>query len=85
MMKDQYSHFIESLRENGFSKSHGHLKNADTELTTSREQGFAFHTTTPVEREMREINRRADVGFRWSIPGVENLLLVKTYLMLNGP
>lgn len=84
-MKDHYRHFIDRLRENGLSTSYGHLKKAETELTTSREQGFAFHTTTPVEREMREINRRADIGVRWSIPGVENLLLVKTYLMLNGP
>jgi len=84
-MKDQYSRFIARLRKNGLLKSYGHLKKAETELTTSREQGFAFHTTTPVEREMREINRRADVGVRWSIPGVENLLLVKTHLMLNGP
>jgi len=85
MMKDQYSRFIARLRENGLYKSYGHLKKAETELTTSREQGFAFHTTASVEREMREINRRADVGVRWSIPGVENLLLVKTHLMLNGP
>jgi hypothetical protein len=85
LMKEQYRHFIDKLKENNLQKSYGHLKKAETELTTSREQQFDFHTTTPVEREMREINRRADVGVRWSIPGVENLLLVKTYLMLNGP
>ena len=84
-MKNQYRHFIVRLTEKGLSTSYGHLKNAESELTISREHDFPFHTTTPVEREMREINRRADVGVRWSIPGVENLLLVKTHLMLNGP
>ena len=49
------------------------------ELTIARENGFPYPTTSPVEREMREINRRADVGARWSVPGIENLLLIKTY------
>lgn len=31
-------------------------------------------TTSLVERQMREINRRVDVGVRWSIAGLENLM-----------
>ena len=31
-------------------------------------------TTSLVERQMREINRRVNVGARWSVPGVENLM-----------
>ncbi|HEX6912971.1 MAG TPA: hypothetical protein VF142_21360 [Longimicrobium sp.] len=31
-------------------------------------------TTSVIEREMREINRRTDVGARWSEPGVDRLL-----------
>jgi hypothetical protein len=34
-------------------------------------------TTSIVEREMREINRRVDVGARWSIPGVTHLLKLR--------
>ncbi|MFO7742113.1 MAG: hypothetical protein R6X31_07350, partial [Anaerolineae bacterium] len=34
----------------------------------------AIKSTSPAERQMREINRRTDVGVRWSIPGVKNLL-----------
>jgi hypothetical protein len=34
----------------------------------------AIKSTSPVERQMREINRRTDVGVRWSISGVKNLL-----------
>jgi len=34
----------------------------------------AERTTSIAEREMREINRRTDVGVRWSVPGVRHLL-----------
>ena len=34
-------------------------------------------TTSLIEREMREINRRTDIGCRWSEAGVENLLKIR--------
>ena len=34
----------------------------------------AERTTSLVERQMREINRRVNVGVRWSVRGVENLM-----------
>jgi len=37
----------------------------------------AERTTSIAEREMRELNRRTDIGVRWSIPGVRNLLSLK--------
>lgn len=37
-------------------------------------QPRAIRSTSPVERQMREINRRTDVGVRWSISGVKNLV-----------
>lgn len=33
--------------------------------------------TGVLERVMREMNRRTDVGVRWSVPGVKGLLMVK--------
>lgn len=33
-------------------------------------------TTSLVERQMREVNRRVDVGVRWSVPGVRHLMLL---------
>lgn len=36
----------------------------------------AERTTSLVERQMREVNRRVDVGVRWSVPGVRNLMLL---------
>ena len=36
--------------------------------------GFAVETTAPVEREMRELNRRFENGGQWTRSGAENLL-----------
>jgi predicted metal-binding protein len=85
IMKERYQIFLEKLRTKHLLNTFGHLKNAQGEIATSRDNGFDYHTTSPVEREMREINRRADIGVRWSVPGIENLLLVKTYLAMNKP
>lgn len=40
------------------------------------EEPSAVRTTSVVERQMREVNRRVDVGARWSISGVRNLMLL---------
>jgi len=85
IMKERHQSFLEKLKTSLLFNSFGHLKNARNEIATSRENGFDYHTTSPVEREMREINRRADIGVRWSVAGIENLLLVKTYLAMNKP
>ena len=85
LMKERYQSFLEKLKTSQLRNSFGHLKHAQNEIATSREHEFDYHTTTPVEREMREINRRANIGVRWSVPGIENLLLVKTFLVMNKP
>lgn len=33
--------------------------------------------TSYIERQMREVNRRADVGARWTPPGIDNLLRLR--------
>jgi len=85
IMKDRYRNLIDKLRRENLTSALTHLERAEGEISTSKENYFDYHTVSPVEREIREINRRADVGARWSVPGVENLLLVKTYERLNGP
>jgi hypothetical protein len=84
-MTRRYRQLLNKLQRQNFTNSLTHLQGAEPELTTSRKARFHYHTTSPVEREMREINRRADIGARWSITGVENLLLVKTWYRLNQP
>ena len=78
-MKQGYRKVINRLKKNNLDHSAVHLTNAFNEITVARQNKLPYPTTSPVEREMREINRRADVGVRWSVEGVENLLLVKTY------
>jgi hypothetical protein len=43
----------------------------------------AVRTTSFAEREMREINRRTDVGVLWSVPGVDHMLRLRHALRLN--
>lgn len=78
-MMQGYRKIINLLKKKNLRHSVVHLKNAEKEITIARQNGLDYPSTSPVEREMREINRRADVGVRWSIQGIENLLLVKTY------
>ncbi|HYW07504.1 MAG TPA: hypothetical protein VE913_11135, partial [Longimicrobium sp.] len=40
-------------------------------------------TTSVIEREMREINRRTDVGVRWSVSGVDHLLRLRHARRIN--
>jgi hypothetical protein len=84
-IKKKYRSFVQKLKANGLIQSCVHLRNAEPEIATFREHGIVGHTTSPVEREMREINRRVDIGVRWSVTGVENLLLVKMHRAMNKP
>jgi hypothetical protein len=43
----------------------------------------AVRTTGHAEREMRELNRRTDVGIRWSVCGITNLLRLRLARRLN--
>ena len=76
--------FIKELQNNGFKQSATHLSNAEHEaFTWINDSGFTYRTTSPLEREMRELNRRADVGVRWSDKGVESVLKLLFYYRLN--
>jgi hypothetical protein len=76
--------FIKDLEAAGCTTSAEHLQNARYETFTYRnDRSFTYVTTTPIEREMRELNRRAEVGVRWSERGVENVLKVLFHYRLN--
>jgi hypothetical protein len=85
--KIAYGKLVSQLRNSGFGTSAGHLDNArDQVFTYKKNPDLAFATTSPAEREMREINRRADVGARWSTKGIENilkLLMLKRFNQLS--
>ena len=57
------------------------LRNVEPYLTSN--QRPAERTTSVIEREMREINRRTDVGARWSVPGVDHLLRLRHSKRIN--
>jgi hypothetical protein len=68
-----------------------YLRNARDELftvTRLREQGIApelvMVATSAVEREFREINRRTEVGARWTDEGVERVARLLEEVRLNG-
>jgi len=72
-----YGKLISKLRGLGLNSSAGHLMLAKEEIFNYRKDSMlCFATTSPLEREMRELNRRADVGARWSQQGIENLLKI---------
>jgi hypothetical protein len=62
----------------------GHLQAAESEaFTYVKEHGFRFATTSPLECEISEINRRVDNGSRWSERGIESLLKVLFHYRFN--
>jgi hypothetical protein len=71
---------IAELGSRGLHSAATYLKNAGEELftvTRLKEQGIApelvMVATSAVEREFREINRRSEVGARWTDEGVERV------------
>jgi len=68
--REQYKRFAARLQ--GYHRVHTLLRNA-TDYILYREPS-EVRTSSHAEREMREINRRTDVGVRWSVPGVTNML-----------
>lgn len=69
-------------RYEAFARRLSGYRQTSTLLENSRDMVLfdppsAERTTSIAEREMREINRRSDVGVRWSIPGAANLLALR--------
>ena len=81
---EKFKAYIKELKNNGLKQSARHLSNAEHEaFTWANDFGFTYTTTSPLEREMRELNRRADIGVRWSDKGIESVLKVLFYYRLN--
>lgn len=81
---ERYDKWAKNLRACGLETAAGHLQLATANaFTFLKEPGFAYIDTSPLEREMRELNRRADIGARWSPRGVENVLKVLFHQRLN--
>jgi hypothetical protein len=84
-------HLIGELSEKGLHSTATYLGNAKPDLftvTKLKEQGIApalvMVATGAVEREFREINRRTEIGARWSDEGVERVARLLEEVRLNG-
>lgn len=64
-----------------YRQAHTMLRNVSPYVLSRRRP--AERTTSVIEREMREINRRTDVGARWSIQGVDHLLRLRHARRIN--
>jgi len=71
--RQQYRKFTDGLE--AYSRAHTLLTNAEPYILYSPPS--SERTTSVMEREMREVNRRTDVGARWSIRGISNLLKLR--------
>ncbi|MCL0053353.1 hypothetical protein M1M86_02590 [Dehalococcoidales bacterium] len=82
-------HLIAELDLRRLHSTATYLRNAGHDLftvTMLKEQGIApdLVATGAVEREFREINRRTEVGARWSDEGVERVARLLEEVRLNG-
>jgi len=82
---------IAELDRRRFHSAATYLRNGKDEfftVTRLRERGIApelvMVATSAVEREFREINRRTEVGARWSDEGVERVARLLEEVRLNG-
>jgi hypothetical protein len=86
--RELYQMLIDRLATEGHTAAATHLSNATDEVftfLTHPDAGWlvAGHKGRPdvgtgvLERVMREMNRRTDVGVRWSIDGVRAMLMTK--------
>ena len=67
--RQQYRRIVESL--DAYPRAQGLLERAEPFILYTPPS--AERTTSVMEREMRELNRRTDVGARWSVSGITNL------------
>lgn len=75
----RYQAFTDRLER--YTRTHTLLTNALPYLLY--DEPSIVRSTSLAEREMREINRRTDVGVRWSMQGIANLLKLRLAQRLN--
>jgi hypothetical protein len=75
----EYAKFCATLAR--FPKAHTMLSDALDNVLF--DEPSSERTSSVMEREMREINRRSDVGVRWSVPGIDNLLRLRAARRIN--
>lgn len=91
-----YGELIDEMEARGVVGAAGYLKAAETEVFTFishpdagrllfGDKGRPELATGVLERVMRELNRRTDLGVRWSINGCRALLMLKLARKYHHP
>lgn len=76
---EAYAAFTRSLAPD--RRAHGMLSSSAPYVLYDTRQ--PERTTSVIEREMREVNRRADVGVRWTVRGIDHLLRLRHSRRIN--
>jgi Transposase, Mutator family len=80
--KDRRAEYIKFCAElERYPKAHTMLSDALENVLFDKPS--SERTSSVMEREMREINRRSDVGVRWSVSGIDNLLRLRAARRIN--
>jgi len=87
--EEKYSGIIQWCKELGYSFSERYLKSAQDDLFSVYKTTIEFikfySCTSVIERAMREINRREEIGVRWSDNGLLNLIKLKMTKLYHKP
>jgi hypothetical protein len=75
----RYTRFIRRLKPRSHARIH--LERAQPYIMFRRRS--KVRTTSWAERQMRELNRRTDVGVRWSPNGVANMIKLRLAILHN--
>lgn len=83
-----YKELMNELKDLEHFKAVKYLKNAEQEFYNTKEKpvmidGIPLLSNSPVERVMREIDRRVDNGARWSKKGLEAITNVRLHYLYN--
>ena len=86
--KTYYEELIAECKKDGLTKSVKYLQNAKQEFYNTKEKPIIIDNipllaNSPVERVMREIDRRVDNGSRWSSKGLEAMTRVRLNYVYN--
>lgn len=88
--KRRYQDLVRELDRHGLHRAADFLNGAEAEAFTFKTPISDLSPTLarltaqgPIERQMRELNRRADIGTRWSPEGLDAVLLLATLHRLD--
>lgn len=81
--EDAYQELIALLEENDCSSCLSHIKNAYPNMFTNFRNKWQGKTTSLIERIMRTVNLRVNVG-KWSTKGALNVVKIRLAYYYNG-